>query len=329
MTFLEKFSQFDTICIQCHDSPDADALGSGYGLYAYFRALGKSVNLVYTGTNWITKPALCKMVDELEIPIQWVEELPVCDILITVDCQYEGGNITVFDAPQVAMVDHHPCCVPTDEWCCIHSDYGSCCTVVWELLEEVNFAVNRHPKVATALYYGLYRDTRQLSEIYHVKDRQMRDSLGVNREWLEEMVNSNLSREELKIAGEALAEYYYDENRRFAILETRPCDPNLLGVISDLASQVATIDVCVVYSETTIGYKMSLRSTVKKISASDMSEYISDGVGSGGGHFNKAGGFIVKRLFEKKYSDRIFSDVLKERICLFFQQMHGSARMEK
>lgn len=319
--FLEQFSQFDTICVQCHDSPDADALGSGYGLYAYFCALGKKVHLVYTGANRITKPALCKMVDELEIPIRWVDKLPPCDVLVTVDCQYEGGNITAFDAPHIAMVDHHPCCVPTDEWCLIHSNYGSCCTVVWELLEEVGFSVNRDPRLATALYYGLYSDTRQLSEIYHPKDRQMRDSLEVNREWLEVMVNSNLSREELQIAGEALAQYYYDEDRRFAVLETRPCDPNLLGVISDLASQVATIDVCVVYSETTIGYKMSLRSTIKDVSASEMAEYISEGAGSGGGHFNKAGGFIVKRLFEKEYSGRIFPDVLKERIRSFYEQI--------
>lgn len=318
--FLEKFNQFDSVCIQCHDGPDADALGSGYGLYAYFLSIGKAVSLVYTGANRITKPALCKMVDELNIPIRWVDELPACEILVTVDCQYEGGNITKFDAPLVAMIDHHPCCVPMNEWCCIRSDYGSCCTVVWALLEEMGFSANRDARLATALFYGLYSDTRQLSEIYHPMDRKMRDSLEINRDWLAAMVNSNLSREELCIAGEALAHYYYDEPRRFAILETRPCDPNLLGVISDLASQVATIDMCLVYSETTIGYKMSLRSTVKEICASGLAEYISEGVGSGGGHYNKAGGFIVKRLFEKKYSGRGFADVLKGRIRQFFQE---------
>lgn len=316
--FLEKFDHFQSICIQCHDSPDADALGSGYGLYAYFSSIGKKVNLVYAGVNRITKPALCKMVDELEIPIQWVDTLPPCDILITVDCQFEGGNITPLKAPLVAMVDHHPCCVPVNEWCCIRSDYGSCCTVVWALLEEMGYSANQDNRLATALFYGLYSDTRQLSEIYHTMDRKMRDSLEINRNWLESMVNSNLSREELRIAGEALAHYYYDEFRRFAVLETRPCDPNLLGVISDLASQVASIDLCVVYSETTIGYKMSLRSTAREISASGMAEYISEGIGSGGGHYNKAGGFIVKRLFEKKYSRQIFADVLKERVRQYF-----------
>ena len=76
----------------------------------------------------------------------------VCDILITVDCQYEGGNITSMPVKKVAMVDHHPICVETDEWCFIFPEFGSCCTVVWELLLEAGYPVNANWQVATALY---------------------------------------------------------------------------------------------------------------------------------------------------------------------------------
>lgn len=92
------------------------------------------------------------------------------------------------------MVDHHPICVETDEWCFIFPEFGSCCTVVWELLLEAGYPVNANWQVATALYYGLYSDTSSLSEIYYPADRQMRDSLQINRECLDEMIHANLQR---------------------------------------------------------------------------------------------------------------------------------------
>lgn len=312
--FLEQFSIYDSICIQCHDSPDADALGAGYGLYAYFHSLGKDVHLIYAGEHRITKPSLLLMVEELEIPLEYMTELPEHDILITVDCQYQGGNITPLPAHAVGMIDHHPVCVEVDALCCILPEYGSCCTVIWSLLREMEYDVNENIKVATALYYGLYSDTGQLSEIYHTADRQMRDSLQIDRDKLEQMIHANLLREELQIAGEALTDYFYEEEQHFALLHTKPCDPNLLGVISDLVSQVATIDYCVVYNETPIGYKMSVRSANRNIDASHLAEYISHGIGAGGGHANKAGGMVMKKMLARQYPGQEIEAILRRRI---------------
>lgn len=312
--FLEKFTEFDTICIQCHDSPDADALGAGYALYAYFRSLGKRVSLVYAGERKITKPSLLLMVQELQIPVEYVTGLPPHDILVTVDSQYRGGNITPFASSRVAMIDHHPICVEFDEWCCIDPELGSCCTVVWKLLQEMGYAVNGDIRVATALYYGLYSDTGELSEIYHPTDRQMRDALVIDRDKVEQMIHANLLREELRIAGEALTDYYYDETLRFALLHTKPCDPNLLGVISDLVSHVATIDYCVVYNETPIGYKLSVRSAAHKLAASVLAEQLSRDIGSGGGHINKAGGMIMKKMLARQYPQEGIEQILRRRM---------------
>ncbi|MCH5264685.1 MAG: DHH family phosphoesterase [Lachnospiraceae bacterium] len=323
--FLEKFDDFQSVYIQCHDCPDADAIGSGFGLYEYFRQKGKEVHLIYTGNTRITKPALQLMVERLSIPIEYVDELPECEVLITVDCQYKGGNITPLPAGQVAMIDHHPPCVPTDEWCYIVSDCGSCSTVVWMLLSEAGYDVRENRNAATALYYGLYSDTGQLSEIYHPKDREMRDCLTadgqiIDRETVETMINSNLSMKELKIAGRALSNYYYDEEYQFAVMRTEACDPNMLGVISDLVIQVAGIDVCVVYNETPIGYKMSLRTCRKHMKASKLASYISDGIGSGGGHNTKAGGFILKKIFLEAYPDCLFGEMLQKRLRVYMKE---------
>lgn len=47
--FLKQFAEFNSICIQCHDSPDADAMGAAFGLYAYFMSLGKKVKFDLCG----------------------------------------------------------------------------------------------------------------------------------------------------------------------------------------------------------------------------------------------------------------------------------------
>ena len=42
--YLNELDQYDSITIQAHDNPDADAIASGYALYVYFQAKGKNVS---------------------------------------------------------------------------------------------------------------------------------------------------------------------------------------------------------------------------------------------------------------------------------------------
>ncbi len=46
---LSSLLEYDSIVIQCHDNPDADAICSGYVLYRYFSAHGKKVRFIYSG----------------------------------------------------------------------------------------------------------------------------------------------------------------------------------------------------------------------------------------------------------------------------------------
>lgn len=312
--FLDMLDRYDKITIQCHDNPDADTIGAGFGVYRYLMSKGKRAELIYGGKNIITKPSLVMMIRELQIPIQHVDQRDKCEFLLTVDCQYQGGNVTPFPAEHIGMIDHHPVCVPIDDRCWIKDQYGSCSTAVWELMCEAGYDFEQDMALSTALYYGLYSDTGQLSEIYMKQDRQMRDQLIVDRRIMDRIVNSNLTREELKIAGEALSSYYFDEDYSFAILRTRPCDPNLLGVISDMAIQVDTVDLCVVYNETAIGYKLSIRSNLNEASASQLARYISRDAGTGGGHNNKAGVYLMKKYWWAKHSDTEFEQTLIRQI---------------
>lgn len=316
---LADLEKFDPITIQCHDNPDADALGSAYGLYCYFRSKGKQVRMIYSGYSRIQKANLCMMLDKLKLPIEYVErdgQPPFQGLLITVDCQYGASNVTRFEAEHVAVIDHHRIEIEGLELSRIQSDLGSCSTLVWIMLQEEGYPVNDDVMLGTALYYGLYMDTNQLSEMHDPRDMDMWETLNTNKRLITMFRNSNLSLQELMIAGIAMIRYSYNDEHRFAVIHSQPCDPNILGLISDFLLQVDEIDVCLVYNEINDGYKISVRSCIREVNANELAAFLTEGIGSGGGHAEKAGGSISKKLYGEKYrtlhADAYFNNRMNE-----------------
>lgn len=301
---LENLLQYQNITIQCHDNPDADALASGYALYCYFMDMGKKVELVYGGPSKVQKSNLKLMIDKLEIDARYIKEseLPkeIEGLLITVDCQYGAGNVTGLEAKNIAIIDHHQAEVELLENVYILPDRGSCSSIVWELLCNSQYDVNQNVKVATALYYGLMSDTNNFSEIHNPVDRDMKETLRINQSDISLFCNSNISLKELEIAGIAMLRYSFNEDYNFAVIKAQPCDGNILGLISDFLLQVDKVNTCLVYNELDAGYKLSVRSCVREVNAKELAEFLTKDIGSGGGHYQKAGGFISKKLYEKK-----------------------------
>lgn len=293
---LSDLLDHEEITIQCHDNPDADALASGYGLYLYFSSKGKPVRFIYSGKFKIQKSNLVHMIDLLEIPVEYEENPTPCPFLITVDCQYGERNVTTVDADSIAVIDHHQVNGNLPPLSDVRSGLGSCSTVIWDLLKKENYPVNADEKLATAMYYGLYTDTNGFAELTHPMDRDLRDEAIWNRATLRTLLNSNLSLEEMGIAGDALIHHDYYEDYKYAIIKSEPCDPNILGVISDMVLSVDKVETCLVYNILPFGIKISVRSCVPTTKASDLAAYLCKGVGNGGGHIDKAGGFIQKDL---------------------------------
>lgn len=320
---LSELEAYDSITIQCHDNPDADTLASGYGLFCYFQSRGRKVRLVYCGRNQIQKSNLRLMVDKLKLPIEYIavdqgERLRIDGLLVTVDCQYGSGNVTGLTSENVAIIDHHPLEGNPLPMCIISSNMGSCSTLVWKLLLEEGFDVNRDEYLGTALYYGLYTDTSQFSELCNPLDLDMREMLKVDMGLITLFRNSNLSLKELEIAGIALIRYSYNDDYEFAVIKAQPCDPNILGLISDFLLQVDAIKTCVVFNETNDGYKFSVRSCIREVNASELAAFLAQGMGSGGGHYEKAGGFISLKLYEEKYPTMHTEGYFNNRMVQYF-----------
>ena len=322
---LSQLLKYDSIIVQCHDNPDADAIASGYALYYFFKENGKDVRFIYSGRNKITKANLKLLIEYLEISkvleyMPQVSDFPMdfSGLLVTVDCQYGAGNVTKFPAKNVAIIDHHQVEIKDVKLSLIMSELGSCSTVVWKLMKDEGLEIE-DSKLATALYFGLFSDTNSMSEVFNPYDKDMRDELLYDRAVISVLKNSNFSLDEFEIASKAMSGCKYDEKHRFAYIKTEQCDPNILGLISDFLLQVAEVECCVVYNEWDAGYKFSVRSCVKEVRADDMAAFLAEGIGSGGGHLQKAGGFIKRALFTTQFQDMLFGDFIQMRMEEYFK----------
>lgn len=321
---LSDLETYDEITIQMHDNPDADALASGFGLYSYFHSKKKKVKLVYCGRNRIHKSNLKMMMEELNIPAKYLrldedETEEVEGLLITVDCQYGAGNVTGLHAKHVAIIDHHQ---PEEEGKSflgiINPKLGSCSTLVWKLLKDEGYDIHAKKNLATALYYGLYMDTNQFAELSNPVDMDMREDLPYDKNLITLFRNSNISLDELQKAGIALLRYSYNDDYLFGVIKAEPCDPNILGIISDFLLQVDVVRTCVVYNQTASGYKFSVRSCTPEVNAAELAEFLASGIGSGGGHFEKAGGFISMARYEAMYPTLHSEAYFNNRMTTYF-----------
>ncbi len=260
------------------------------------------------------------MILQLNIPVQHRPQLDQWDgLLVTVDCQYGMGNVSKVTAPHVAVIDHHiqekdlPPLYDLRPW------LGSCATLIWDLLIKEKFPIDIN--LATALHYGLFMDTNSFAEVRHPLDKDMWDTLRIDERIFKQLRLSNLSLNDLLQTSSSLKnlDIIHDEYR-LALIAAPMCDPNILGVISDLATQVDSIDTVVAHSPLPNGdFKFSVRTTTRDMKASHLAQWIANDIGSGGGHSEKAGGYIVFSKFEARYPDKTFIDYCTECICDYYQ----------
>jgi phosphoglycolate phosphatase len=312
---LKKIASHSDIVIQCHDVPDADAIASGFALLRCLKSWGVPARFIYGGRSRITKPSLLWMLRLFAIPLEYVESLPRCGLLVTVDCQYGGGNLRKFEAGRVAVLDHHQPEIPEGPLVLIRPALGSCSTLVWHLMREEGFDFAAHPDVFTALYYGLYTDTNGFAEIRHPLDRDLADFLPVDRMLIRKLKNSALTLEELDVVAETLSSSRLIGD--IGVLKARPCDPNILGFSSDIAQQVEPFGSCVAYCHLQAGLKLSIRSAVREVMANELAAFLTRDVGSGGGGMEKAGGYISFDGIAKAAPGVLPDEFLLSRIALY------------
>lgn len=320
MGFLQKLLNYQDICIQCHNNPDPDTIASALAIYSYLKSHNINARIVYGGTQVIEKSNLNLMIKKCNIPIEYTHNISKPELLLLVDCQYAQGNVEKFEADNIMIIDHHIPVVDITDSYIIDSSYQCCSTIIWNLLLEENFPVNKYPELVIALLYGLYTDTASFTELYNHNDLTMKNQLYQKQPLFEQLTKANMSLAEFMISTEALHNHYFDINRRFAIIDVLKCDQSILGIIGDFIIQVDLVLLSFAYTENDISYQISLRSCHPHLPANTIAAYIYDGIGSGGGHANKAGGRIIKDKIYEKYGQQNIFTLVNTLLCQYMDE---------
>ena len=320
MGFLSRLLGYKKICIQCHNNPDADTVAAAFGVYCYLKHHGADAFMVYGGAEKIKKSNLKLLLSDCDIPLTYTHSPEEFDLLLLIDCQRGQGNVEHFAAENIAIIDHHIQVVEPQENYCIKSDRQSCSTIIWELLLEEHFPLADYPKLSIALLYGLYTDTSSFADLFSRPDSDMRTALYDSQPLFEQLTKSNMTVAELMVASDAMQNHYFDVERRFAVVEALSCDQTVLGVIGDFMIQVDVVNLSFAYTRAGGGYRISIRSCREELPANDIAAFVCRGIGNGGGHAKKAGGYIQRDKLTQECGETPLFDVIFSRLCSYIDK---------
>jgi len=162
---LDVAQRHRSALVLTHDNPDPDAAASACGLaFLLHRAGGIHASAGYGGViGRAENKALLKV---LHLPIQPVARVVAArepDLVCLVDTQPEVGNYSLKNAPfPQIVIDHHPA-RPQSARAAFHDvggPAGATSTLVTQYLRAARLAPP--PPLATALFYGIKTDTRDL-----------------------------------------------------------------------------------------------------------------------------------------------------------------------
>lgn len=149
--------------ILTHDNPDPDSLAAAVALsWLLDKRAGVPTRIAYGGI--VGRAENTAMIRVLRLPVIPVSRVDFAkeDLLALVDTQPPAGNHSLPRTlvPDV-VIDHHPAregigAVPFADV----GHTGATCTILVEYLRAANIALTR--EVATALFYGIKADTRDL-----------------------------------------------------------------------------------------------------------------------------------------------------------------------
>ncbi len=147
-----------------HDNPDPDSMASAVALaYLFERRAGMTARVGYGGI--IGRAENIAFVKVLRLPISPISQIVFDehDLVALVDTQPSVGNHSL--PPRYAadvVIDHHPLRDETlaAPFADVGGDFGATSTMLVEYLRALRLEPT--PEIATALFYGIKADTRDL-----------------------------------------------------------------------------------------------------------------------------------------------------------------------
>ena len=313
----------DEVFLQPHNVPDPDAIASSLGLQYLLAQKGIESKIVYD--QEIEKANSLKMLELFDIPMIRAAEaytLGTEDWAVLVDAQKGNANITDLPTDEVAVIDHHEYKGNQGyRFEDVRTNIGSCSAIIAEYFFENNIAP---PKlIATALLYGIFMDTDNLTKGVNTLDIDMFYQLYplADIHLVAELRENEISINDLYLYADAFktVEIYHE----IAFLSLKSHNDSLLGAASDIVKNINGVNVVVAYATREKGIKLSTRSLFWGIKANDLARYLVEGIGFGGGHDHMAGGFIPLENIPK---DCHIDTYLKHRAIAFWERIKKEAK---
>lgn len=161
------------VLILTHDNPDPDALASCVALRHVLKHAARRDSVIAHGGS-IGRPENRTVARSLRAGMRPWRDIDVRGyrVIALVDTQPRTGNHAL--PPEVTpsvVIDHHQ--VRNASWDArftdIRTDYGATSTILTEYLQALDAPIPR--RLATALFYGIQSDTRNLARSRHDADR--------------------------------------------------------------------------------------------------------------------------------------------------------------
>jgi nanoRNase/pAp phosphatase (c-di-AMP/oligoRNAs hydrolase) len=289
------------VLIVTHTNPDPDSIASAYALRHLFASWGINSMLVYGGIIWRAENKA--MIKRLRIPVRSIQTVNPFNFKVVsmVDAQPFSGNVPLPPSlvPSI-VIDHHPArqlpLLKQVSFVDIRPDYGSTTTILAEYLLEEGVDISR--KLATALYYGIMSDTRDLGRNANEVDVRISTHLypKVLVKTLSQIEYPRLPREYFRILQEALKRTMWYSPKGVLISDLGAImDPDMVAIVADFLIRMDGVRWVLVLAERDHEVFFSLRTTgYHKASADKIARDLIRGVGGGsaGGHETIAGGRV-------------------------------------
>lgn len=170
----------DNVAIICHDQPDPDCLASALAVQSVVEFVGKTSTIYYGGEIPYTQNSVMMNVlnitavkleideDNEEESLQQIKSNLEKSLIVVVDtscCFGKENNTGAFpfldkDRKPDVVIDHHTSNPYLDCPNYINKQYGSCSTILFEMLNTLGIGIDKG--LATALYLGISTDTADL-----------------------------------------------------------------------------------------------------------------------------------------------------------------------
>lgn len=308
----------DEVFVQPHNVPDPDAIAASFGLQYLLKVRGIDSVIVYE--NEVEKANSLKMLELFEIeivPASSVKTMGEEDWTVLVDVQKYNSNVTDLVTDEVACIDHHEINEKEGgyQFSDLRPEAGACSSIIADYFIENKIEIPRN--IATALLYGIFMDTSDLSRgvseldinmfyhIYRLSDISL----------ITQLKGNQISKSDLNDYAKAFQSVEIYDEIGFLYLDN--CNDSLLGAAGDLVLSIAGVNMVVAYSPREEGIKFSLRSIDSRYSAEAMVKSILKDKGFGGGHKSMAGGFLLGSNLEENRSIHTF---IRHRAISFLEE---------